>query len=134
MKRVVLIAKGDILRTLYRDEVERLTRTLNLCGFVENSTPYDVRIVAEGEEAAIDLFIEQVKMTQFPFNVKELIVNDEPVQGDFEYFEIRRGEWHEELGELYYAWAKILARSIEKDPTSVPPSERSVRLGERPGE
>jgi acylphosphatase len=34
----------------YRDEVEEIARKLNVTGFIENVKPYDVRIVAEGED------------------------------------------------------------------------------------
>jgi acylphosphatase len=128
MKRVVIIAKGNLLRTLYRDKVERVARTLNLCGYVANSKHHDVLIVAEGEDEQIEQFIKRIKISHYPCNVEELIVNEMPYQGEFEYFEIRRDEWYDELGELYDTWAKILARSIEKvekAQTAVNPSERS---------
>ncbi len=54
MKRVVSIAKGEVQRVGYRDEVERIARKLQVTGFVENVTPYDVRIVAEGEDDKIN--------------------------------------------------------------------------------
>jgi acylphosphatase/alpha-D-ribose 1-methylphosphonate 5-triphosphate synthase subunit PhnG len=131
MKRVVLIAKGEVQRVGYRDEVERLARTLNLCGYVENSKPHDVMIVAEGKEATIDRFIELVKINRFPIYVKELVVQNEPYQGDFEYFEIRRGEWHDELSERMDIAGKLLYRSVEVGEKSVALNERSVALGER---
>jgi acylphosphatase len=131
MKRVVLMAKGEVQRVGYRDEVERLARTLNLSGFVENSKPHDVRIVAEGEDKQIDLFVEQVKITRFPIHVNELIVKNEPYQGEFEYFEIRRGEWHDEISERMDIAGKLLYRTVEVGEKSLALNERSVALNER---
>ncbi|MGB2842859.1 MAG: acylphosphatase [Halobacteriota archaeon] len=54
MKRVVIVAKGEVQRVGYRDEVERIARKLQVKGFVENVKPYDVRIVAEGEDDKIN--------------------------------------------------------------------------------
>ncbi|KAF5434951.1 Acylphosphatase [Candidatus Methanophagaceae archaeon] len=61
MQRVTLIAKGEVQRVGYRDDVERIARKLNITGYVENQKPYDVKIVAEGEAAVIDQFIERIK-------------------------------------------------------------------------
>ncbi len=37
MKRVVIVAKGDVQRVGYRDAVERIARKLRISGFVENN-------------------------------------------------------------------------------------------------
>jgi acylphosphatase len=131
LKRVVLIAKGEVQRVGYRDDVERLARALNLGGYVENSKRHDVLIVAEGEDAAIDQFIELVKINRFPIYVRELIVKDEPYQGEFEDFEIRRGEWHDEISERMDIAGKLLYRTVEVGEKSLALNEQSVALGER---
>jgi acylphosphatase len=64
MKRVVIIAKGEVQRVGYRDDVERIARKLRLGGFVEYKKPYDVRIVAEGEADIISRFIDQIKIKE----------------------------------------------------------------------
>lgn len=131
MKRVVIIAKGEVQRVGYRDEVERIARKLRLRGFVENIKPYDVRIVAEGEADIISRFIEQIKIKKYPIDVEDLEVNFEDFKGEFEYFEIRRGDWHEELGERLDAAGKLLYRSVEISEKSLQLGEKSVQLGEK---
>jgi len=131
MKRVVIIAKGEVQRVGYRDEVERIARKLRLRGFVENIKPYDVRIVAEGEADIISRFIEQIKMKKYPIDVEDLEVNFDDFKGEFEYFEIRRGDWHEELGERLDAAGKLLYRSVEISEKSLQLGEKSVQLGEK---
>ncbi len=99
MQRAIIIAKGNVQRVGYRDVVEREAREMNLTGFVENIKPYDVKIICEGENASLDSFIELIKIKMFPIDVKELDVSFEDATGDFEYFEIKRGDIVEELGE-----------------------------------
>jgi len=129
MKRVVIIAKGEVQRVGLRDEVERIARKLRISGFVENKKPYDVRIVAEGEDDNLSLFIEQIKIKKYPIDVEDLEVNFGEFKGEFEYFEIRRGEWQEELGERLDAAGKLLYRSVELSEKSVKLTEESVRIG-----
>ncbi len=43
---------------------------LKIAGFVENVRPYDVRIVAEGEGASVDLFVERARIKKFPIELE----------------------------------------------------------------
>ncbi len=97
--RAVIIAKGDVQRVGYRDAVERVARKLKITGFVENIKPYDVRIVCEGERTKVKSFINQIKIKESPIDVEEVMVNFEGATGEFDYFEIKRGDMAEELGE-----------------------------------
>lgn len=97
--RAVIIVKGDVQRVGYRDAVERIARKMRLTGFIENVKPYDVRIVCEGDKARVEGFIEQINIKEFPIDVEDLDVKFEDATEEFEYFEIRRGDWTEELGE-----------------------------------
>jgi acylphosphatase len=116
MKRVVIIAKGDVQRVGYRDAVEKIGRKLKLAGFVENLKPYDVRIVAEGEEEILNAFVAHVRIADhpiIPISVEELDVEFGAATGEFEYFEIRRGEWYDELGERIDTICAMLYQSLE---------------------
>jgi acylphosphatase len=97
--RAEIIARGEIQRVGYRDVVEHAARKLKLTGFVENLTPYDVRIVCEGERSSIEALIERIRIKEHPIDVEELEVRFEPATGEFAYFAIKRGEMAEELGE-----------------------------------
>ena len=99
MERAVIIAKGEVQGVGYRGVVFKIARKLNLVGYVENIKPYDVRIIAEGEKENLDTFIEQIKLEEDPILVEEVEVTFEAPTGEFEYFEIRRGDMTEELGE-----------------------------------
>ncbi|MEM3387436.1 MAG: acylphosphatase [Nitrososphaerales archaeon] len=131
MKRVIIVAKGDVQRVGYRDEVERNARKLNIRGYVENLKPYDVRIVAEGDEEKLKQFIENIKIQKFPIFVESMDINWQDATGEFKYFEIKRGEWQEELLERVDVAGKLLYRSVELGEKSVKLGERSVELGEK---
>jgi acylphosphatase len=131
MKRVIIIAKGKVQRVNYRDAVEDIARELNITGFVENLKPHDIRIVAEGEDERIDQFIERIKIKKFPIDVERIGVSFEEFKGEFEYFEIKRGEWGEEIAERLDTAGKLLYKTVELGERSVELSEKSVALGER---
>ncbi len=130
MKRVAITAKGRVQRVGYRDEVEEIARKLNVTGFVENVKPYDVRIVAEGEDEHIDVFIKRIKIIKFPIDVESVEVNFDDFRGEFEYFEIKRGEWGEEIVERLDTAGKLLYRSVELGERTLEVAEKSAEFGE----
>jgi acylphosphatase len=87
MKKANIIVKGEVQRVGYKDAVVKLARKLKIVGFVENLKHYDVRIIAEGEDANIDLFIERIEIRKFPMDVESTEVSFETYEGEFEYFE-----------------------------------------------
>ena len=124
MKRAVILAKGKVQRVGYRDEVEETARRLGISGFVENVKPYDVRVVAEGEDSKMERFIEEIRIKRYPIDVEHLEVRFDDFKAEFEYFEIKRGNWQEELGERLDAAGKLLYKSVEL-------GEESVSVGKK---
>ena len=131
MKRATIIVKGEVQHVGYRDAVEKIARRLNITGFVENLKLYDVRIVAEGEDAGIDQFIEQIRIKKFPIDVESTEVGFDTYKGEFEYFEIKRGDWHEELLERLDTAGALLYKSVELGEKSVALGEESVSIGKK---
>ncbi len=131
MKRVILTVEGEVQRVGYRDDVERIARKLKLTGYVENHRPYDVRIVAEGENEIIDRFIGLIQIKRFPIDVENVEILFEEVKGEFEYFEIRRGKWQDEIGERLDTAGRLLYRNIELSERSVELGEESVSIGKK---
>ena len=131
MKRAEIIAKGRVQRVGYRDEVEEIARRLKITGSVENHKPYDVKIIAEGEDENIDQFIEKIKINKYAIDVESVEVSFEEFKGEFEYFEIERGDWQEELGERLDFAGKLLYRSVELSERSVELGEESVGIGKK---
>ncbi|MDH7596419.1 MAG: acylphosphatase, partial [Methanothrix sp.] len=113
MRRVEIIAKGDVQRVGYRDAVQNIARRLGVSGIVQNVEPYDVRIVAEGEEDVLKEFVNAVNIQERPIRVEELEVRWADATGEFQYFRILRGDWQEELGERFDVAIRYLQRSVE---------------------
>ncbi len=131
MKRVVILARGEVQRVGYRDEVERIARKLGLTGYVENLKPYDVKIVAEGDEEKLKQFIESVRIQKFPIFVESLEVSWQEATGEFSFFEIRRGDWTDELFERLDAAGRLLYRNVELSERAVELGEKNLKLSER---
>ena len=114
MKRVILIVKGRVQRVGYRDFVEEIARKLGIAGFVENLKPYDVKIVCEGEEGKIKQFLEKRKHPPKPAEIEDIKIIFEEPKKEFEYFEIKRGEPMEELGERMDNFVSVLFSITDK--------------------
>ena len=99
MERAVITVKGEVQRVGYRDFVERVARKLKINGFVENVKPHDVRIVCESDEKSINAFLEQINIKKSPVFVESMEVQQGEPTKEFGWFEIRRGEPMEEIGE-----------------------------------
>ncbi len=99
MQRAEIIARGDVQRVGFRDAVQKIAWNLGLSGTVQNLEPYDVKIVAEGEEAALLEFVKAIKIQDGPIRVQALETNWSAATGEFQYFKILRGDWQEERDE-----------------------------------
>ena len=114
--RAIIIAKGEVQRVGYRDVVERAARKMKLIGNVSNLKPYDVKIICEGDNKSIDSFIELIALKKYPVIVEHLDVKFEEATGEFDYFEIIRGDMTEELGErLDMANVKLTLMNEKQD-------------------
>ena len=129
MQRVEIIASGRVQRVGFRDLVEKIAQDLGLSGTVENQKPYDVRIVAEGEEGALQAFVEGLKVERGPIRVRDLEVRWSEATGEFPYFQILRGDWHEELGERFDVAVGLLYRSIEIGEENLALGRENVAIG-----
>ena len=131
MQRAMITAKGDVQRVGYRNTVQKIARDLEITGCIQNIEPYDVRMIAEGDEKRLKQFIEAIKTERYPIFVKELDVEWGDATSEFEYFKIIRGDWKEELSERFDVAGALLYRSVELSERNVELSERNVELSER---
>jgi acylphosphatase len=131
MQRVEIIASGRVQRVGFRDLVEKIAQDLGLSGTVENQKPYDVRIVAEGEEGALQAFVEGLKVERGPIRVRDLEVRWSEATGEFPYFQILRGDWQEELVERFDVSAWLLYRSIEIGEENLALGRENVAIGKK---
>ncbi len=131
MQRVEIIASGRVQWVGFRDLVETIAQDLGLSGTVENQKPYDVRIVAEGEEEALHAFVEGLKVERGPIRVRDLLVRWSEATGEFPYFQILRGDWQEELVERFDVSAWLLYRSIEIGEENLALGRENVAIGKK---
>lgn len=127
--KAVIIARGEVQRVGYRDVVERAARKMKLTGIVENVKPYDVKIVCEGNKTSIDFFIKLIDIKEHPIVVEELEVSFEDATGDFDYFEITRGDMTEELGERLDIANDKMKQMIEKQDVMI--EKQDVMIGKQ---
>ncbi|MBN1323426.1 MAG: acylphosphatase, partial [Methanotrichaceae archaeon] len=113
MQRVEILARGDVQRVGFRDVVQKIARDQGISGTVENLEPYDVRIVAEGQEDALKGFVRAIRVQKRPIKVQELEVSWATATGEFPYFKIVRGKWQDELGERLDFASGILYRTAD---------------------
>ena len=125
MIRVEIIAGGDVQRVGFRDAVWKIARNLGLSGTVQNLEPYDVSIVAEGEEAALKEFVKAIKIQAGPIRVQTLKENWSAATGEFPYFKILRGDWQEELGERFDVAVGLMRSDLHENA-----NKRLVRIEE----
>ncbi len=116
MYRATAIVKGRVQKVNYRNNVQEIARQLNITGYVQNIKPYDVKIVVEGGEPELKEFLERIKVQEYPVHVEDLSVEWSEGTGEFEYFEVVRGDWEDELFErLDFAGSLLFSINNKQD-------------------
>jgi len=123
MDRIQITVRGEVQRVGYRDRVQRIARKNAITGWVQNIRGYDVQIVAEGTCEDLNTFCREIQIIEGPIHVESLDIVHVQFTGEFEYFEIKRGQPDEEMGERFDAALHYLIR-IDAN------SQRSVEIGE----
>jgi len=85
--------------------------------------------VAEGEEEALQAFVEGLKVERGQIRVRDLEVRWSEATGEFPYFQILRGDWQEELGERFDVAVGLLHRSIEIGEENLALGRENVAMG-----
>ncbi|MEA2035373.1 MAG: acylphosphatase, partial [Euryarchaeota archaeon] len=122
MKRAVAIARGEVQSVGYRDIIKKTARRLGVTGQVRNLMPYDVEIIAEADEEVLTGFIEAINIQKYPVFVEDLNVRWDTGTGEYDYFDIIRGNWQDELFERMDLAGAMMYRSVGL-------AEESVALG-----
>ena len=83
------IVRGRVQGVGFRFFAERAARELGVRGWVRNRPDGSVEALAEGEDEALETFIERLKRGPLSSRVDRVEVAEEPPQG-FSRFEITR--------------------------------------------
>ena len=89
MKRLHIFVAGIVQGVGFRFFTDRVAKELNIKGFVKNLPDGRVEIVAEGEEEALNKFLERIREGPRLAKVEKVDVREEEFKGEFENFEIR---------------------------------------------
>lgn len=88
-KRLICIVHGRVQGVFFRDTTSRHARALALTGFVENDSHNTVRVVAEGEEDALQELLAYVQKGPPLARVERVEETWEDASGEFVDFHIR---------------------------------------------
>jgi acylphosphatase len=98
---------GRVQRVGYRRHVLDSAQELGLSGYVRNEKDGSVTIFVQGDDAAVEKFIEKLKTPPQPAHVKSLEVKDARPRPALKYFTIKPSPLHEELQEGFGAMQSI---------------------------
>jgi acylphosphatase len=98
---------GRVQRVGYRRHVLDSAQELGLSGYVRNEKDGSVTVFVQGDDAAVEKFIERLKTPPQPAHVKSLEVKDARPRPALKYFTIKPSPLHEELQEGFGAMQSI---------------------------
>jgi acylphosphatase len=98
---------GRVQRVGYRRHVLDSAQELGLSGYVRNEKDGSVTVFVQGDDAAVEKFIERLKTPPQPAHVKSLDVKDARPRPALKYFTIKPSLLHEELQEGFGAMQSI---------------------------
>jgi acylphosphatase len=86
MKRVNIKIYGRVQGVFFRHNTKKVADRLNLNGWVKNQPTGSVESVAEGDDEAINKFIEWCREGPIGSKVDKIIVKDEKYKNEFKDF------------------------------------------------
>jgi acylphosphatase len=99
---------GRVQRVGYRRHVLDSAQELGLSGYVRNEKDGSVTVFVQGDDAAVEKFIEKLKTPPQPAHVKSLEVKDARPRPALKHFTIKPSPLHEELQEGFGAMQSII--------------------------
>lgn len=92
MKKVILYISGSVQRAGYRTKTISIAKKFDIKGFGSNQSDGRVKIIAEGEEADLDKFIDALYIKNTQINVTNIEKEFSTPSGDYESFYKSVGE------------------------------------------
>ena len=99
MRRLTAFVSGTVQKTGYRAKVVNLANFLGLMGFVQNLPDGRVKVVAEGDQPALERFLNDLSIKDPLIDVRGIESNYTSAMGDFIRFEkmVANGETDQRL-------------------------------------
>lgn len=110
MRRLTALISGTVQKTGYRAKVVYLANFLGLMGFVQNLPDGRVKVVAEGEEAALERFLNDLKIKESLIDVQDIEIKYASAMGDFVRFEkmVADGETDQRLDKAAHLLSELI--------------------------
>tara|TARA_Y100000310_G_scaffold312865_1_gene360630 strand:+ start:267 stop:539 length:273 start_codon:yes stop_codon:yes gene_type:complete len=89
MKRAHIIISGHVQGVFFRINTQKLSKKLNLKGFVRNLPNGDVEVIVEGPEDKIKELLKFCRIGPESADVANAIIEYEPITNEFSTFEIK---------------------------------------------
>lgn len=89
MKRLSVIVSGRVQGVSFRFYTKETAVTHHLTGWVQNAFNGDVEMEVQGDEKALDIFMEKVKLGPPLSDVRNCRVKEIPLEKDETVFRIR---------------------------------------------
>jgi acylphosphatase len=86
MKKVILHVSGNVQQAGFRSKVVAIANALDIKGHVQNLPDGIVKIIAEGEEADLERFIQGINIKNSPIYVNDIAKEYSNPTGDYESF------------------------------------------------
>jgi acylphosphatase len=90
MKRLEATVYGHVQGVFFRDTTRSEAQQLQITGWVRNQRDGTVRVVAEGEEDALQQFLDYLQQGPPAARVARVETDWLPAQNDFSSFRVRR--------------------------------------------
>ncbi len=87
-KQITCIISGRVQGVLFRDFTFRNAKKISLTGTVENLSDGAVKVVAQGEEDKLNIFLEKLKKGSLLSKVEDIKIEWSEGRGEFKDFKI----------------------------------------------
>jgi len=114
MKRVKALVDGIVQGVGYRYNVKHIAIKDKVKGYVKNLDDGRVEIVAEGDDQALERFLNDIRINKEPIFVESIDVSYEEPTGEFKTFKIITGSLEDEMVEGFSTGAMYFNIVINK--------------------
>ncbi len=97
MQRAIILIDGYVQRVGYRYKVSYIARKYRLKGRISNLEDGRVEITVEGNKEAIESFIDDINIKDYPIYVEDIDVRYEEATAEFKTFKIITDSLEEEM-------------------------------------
>ncbi|MBI4739345.1 acylphosphatase [Candidatus Woesearchaeota archaeon] len=88
-KQLHISIGGKVTNVFFREFAKQHANKLGITGWAKNTKQGKLEIIVQGEQKPIDAFISACRRGPMGANVLSLDIKEEPLEEEFDYFDIR---------------------------------------------